>query len=81
MQEGNKDFAAQHYTLWKVAAFRLPVTQQKESGWWDTPPTLHGFCPQDFLSPTTASDPLDLWVMRQEKTLPLAWALQVYAEA
>ena len=39
---------------------------------------LHWLCPQDFLPP--ASDPQHFWVIRQEKTLALARALQVCAE-
>ena len=80
MQEGHSDPAAQHFALWQVAAFRLPVVQQEASGWWDTPPTLHGLHPQDFLPPTTASTQ-DFWVMRQEKTLAFTQALQACTEA
>ena len=75
----HNDPAAQHYALWQVAAFRLPVAQQKASGWWDTLPALHGHCPQDFLPP--ASDPQNFPVIRQKKTLALARALQVCVEA
>ena len=32
MQEGHNDPAAQHFTLWQAAAFRLPVAQQEASG-------------------------------------------------
>ena len=82
MQEGHNDPAAQYFTLLQVAAaaFRLPVAQQEASGWWDTPPALHGLCPQDFLPPTTASNSQN-WVMRQAKMLALAQALQACAEA
>ena len=81
VQEGHNNPADQHFALWQVAAFRLPVAQHGASGWWDTPPTLCGLHPQDFLPPTTASDPQDIWVMRQEKTLALAQALQACTEA
>ena len=81
LQEGHNEPATQHFTLWQVAVFRLPLAQQKASGWWEAPPTLHGLCCQDFLPPTTASDPQDFPVVRQEKMLSLAWALQVCAEA
>ena len=53
VHKGHNDPAAQHYALWQVAAFRLPVVQQEE--WWDVPPMLHGLHLQDFLPP--ASDP------------------------
>ena len=49
VHEGLDEFAAQHHVLWQAASFRLPVAQQEASGWWDAPPVLHGFCPQDFL--------------------------------
>ena len=55
VQEGYNNFSAQHYTLRQVAAFSLPVAQQEVSGWWNTPPVLHGLCLQDFLP--SASSP------------------------
>ena len=76
---GHNDPDAQHYTLWQVAAIRLQVLQQKASRWWDAPPTLHGLCPWDFLTP--ASDPQNFQIIRQEKTLALARVLQVCTEA
>ena len=78
MQAGHSNPAAQHFALWQVAAFRLPVVQHEASGWWDAPPTLHGLHPQDFLPP--ASDPQSFQVIRQEKTLALVRALQACAE-
>ena len=36
MEGGHNDFAAQHFTPWEAAAFRLPVAQQEALGWWDT---------------------------------------------
>ena len=48
-QEGHNNFAAQHYAIWQVAAFRLHVAQQEASGWWDNPPVLHGLCPENLL--------------------------------
>ena len=46
-----------------------------ESIRWDTLPALNGLCSQDFLPPTTASDPQVFWVMRQEKMMALTQAL------
>ena len=69
VQEGYNDPAAQHFALWQVVAFKLPVAQQEASGWWDSPPTLCGLCPQDFLPPTTTSN---FWIMMQAKMLVLA---------
>ena len=63
------------------SCLRPPVAQQEASGWWDTPPTLHGLHPQGFLPPSMASDPQNLWGMRQEKMLALGQALQTCAEA
>ena len=79
VEERHNDPAAQHFTLWQVAAFRLSVAQQGASGWWDTPPALHGLCPEHFFPP--ASDAQDFQVIRQEKMLALAWALQACTEA
>ena len=76
---GHNDPAAQHYAPLQVAAFRLPVVQQEASGWWDAMPMLHGLCPQDFHPP--ASDPQNFQVIRQDKTLALAQALQACVEA
>ena len=75
----HNDPVAQHYTLWQVTALRLPMLQQESSGWWDSLPMLHGFCPYDFLPP--ASDPQNFQVIRQEKTLALARVLQACTEA
>ena len=36
---------ALHYAQWQAVAFRLPLDQQKASGWWDVPPWLCGLCP------------------------------------
>ena len=78
MQEGHNDPAAQHFALWQVAPFRLPVAHKEASGWWDAPPVLRELCPLDFLPPITASD---FQVMRQAKMLALAQALQACTEA
>ena len=63
-----------------MAAFRLPATQQKASGWWDAPPWIGGLQPQEFMPGTDVPSPKNFQVMRQEKTLALAQALQTYAE-
>ena len=76
MKESYNDFETQHYVQWQVAAFRLPAAQQEASGWWDAPSWLSRLYPKDFLPITNASSPKDFWVMRQEKTLALAQALQ-----
>ena len=68
---------ALHYAQWQAAAFRLPLSQQEASGWWDAPPWLCWLCPQDFLPHTNASVTRDFQTVRQEKTLALAQALQV----
>ena len=57
VHEGYDNYSAQHYALWQVAAFRLPLAQQEASGWWDAPPTQQGLHSQDFLPP--ASGPLE----------------------
>ena len=75
MQEEYTDLDAQHFALWQAAAFRLPVAQQKVSGWWDVPSTLPGL--KDSMSPTATSDLQDFLVLRWEKTLALAQVLQV----
>ena len=76
MKEGHSDYQVQDFVLWQAVAFRLPVAQQEASRWWDAPPWLSGLHPQDFMPITDASSPKDLWFMRQEKTLALAWVLQ-----
>ena len=43
-------------------------------------PSSRGLCPQDFLPHTNASDTRDFQMVRQAKTLALAWALQCCAE-
>ena len=73
------DYSAQHYTLWQVAAFRLPLAQQEASSWWDLLPALHRLCPLDFIPP--ASDSWNFQIIQQEKTLAPARALQACAEA
>ena len=78
MQEGHDNYAAQHYALWQVTAFRLPVVQQEASRWWESLPTLQGLCPQDFLPP--ASDLWNFQIIWQENTLALARVLQACAE-
>ena len=81
------------HTLWRKATMILkPGTipsgrqqpsgyrppSRRPSGWWDALPRLSGLCPKDFMPITDASSPKDFQVMRQEKTLALAQALQAY---
>ena len=75
VQEGHNDPVAQHFALWQVAVLRLPVVQQQSWGWWDALPMLHGLHLQAFFPP--APDPQNFQIIRQEKTLPLAWVLQL----
>ena len=79
MQWEHNDHTTQHYGLWKVTAFRLPLSQQEAPGWWDSPPAIHGLCPQDFCPPS--SDPQNFWAIFQENTLALARVLQVCTDA
>ena len=79
MQEEYDEYSTQHYALWQVAAFRLPLVQHEASGWWDASSTLKGFCPEDFLLP--ASDTWNFLIIQQEKTLALARVLHACAEA
>ena len=46
VHEEYDDYSAKHHALWF-----LPLTHQEASRWWNTPPTLQGLCPQDFLPP------------------------------
>ena len=78
MQEDYYELFAQHYDLWQATAFRLALSQQQASSWWDAPHDLQGLCPHDFLPP--ASNPWDFQVICQEKTLALVLALQACAE-
>ena len=58
---------ALHYVWWPTVAFRLPLTQQEASGWWDALPLLCGLCPQDFLSHANTPSTGDFHTVRQEK--------------
>ena len=65
IQGEHDEHTTQHYALWQVTAFRLPLTQQEASGWWDAP-----LFPQDVCPP--ASNPWNFQVIHQEKSLVLA---------
>ena len=60
MRECNLNDEVQHYAIWQVVAFRLPLAQQDALGWWDAPPWLSRLCPQDFMPITDAST---LWIL------------------
>ena len=80
VKEGYHDLKAQHYAQCQSATFRLPAAWQVASGWWDAPHLLSRICPKDFMPITDASGSKDFWVMRQEKTVALAWALHACTE-
>ena len=69
-----------YFSQWQAAVFRLPLTQQEASCWWDSPTSFSRLCTHDLLPHTAASRMRDFQTMRQEKTLALAWALQCCAE-
>ena len=79
VQKGYGEYSTQHYALWQAAAFRLPLAQQEASGWWDALLPYAGFVYRTFFPlPQThgISGP-----STRKKTLALARALQVCAEA
>ena len=80
VNEGYSNYQVQHVVLWQVGTFRLSTTQQEASRWWDVPPWFSGLHHYDFMLIANASNRKDFWVIRWEKTLALAWALQACAE-
>ena len=76
IREGLSKSKSLQWAHWQAVAFRLPLVQHEASGWWDAPPVSSRLCPTDFLFHTDASSPRDFWVVRKEKSLALAWALQ-----
>ena len=80
VEETDNDSQVLHYASWQVAAFWLPATQEEASWWWDAPPWIGGLCPKEFMPGTDDPSPKNFWVMRQEKTLAMAQALQACAE-
>ena len=64
----------------RPATFRLAATQQEASEWWDVPPWIGGLPSKHFMPDTDTPSPKDFWVVRQEKTLPMAQVLQACTE-
>ena len=50
----DNDYQVWYSVSWQVVAFRLSVTQQEASGWWDAPTWIGGLYPQAFMLDTDA---------------------------
>ena len=62
---------------WQVVIFQLPQVQQGAVGWWTPPLAISGLHLEDYM-PSPASS--NFWIMRQQKTMALARALQACTE-
>ena len=62
---------------WQAVAFWLPQAQQEAAGWWAPPLAIPRLQLGDYM-PSPASS--DFWIMRQQKTMALARALQACAK-
>ena len=77
VREGLSNSEGLQEACWQVAVCGLPLAQLEALGWWDAPSWFSRLCPSDFMFHTNSSIPRDFWAVRQEKTIALAWVLQV----
>ena len=75
--ESLNELKALHLACWQAAMFWLPQAQQEAAGWWAPPLTIPRASPQRLHAFPTSSD---FWIMRQQKTMALARALQACTE-
>ena len=61
----------------QATSFWLPLAQHKTAGWWVPPPTIPGLQLEQYM-PSPASS--NFRVVREQRTLALARALQAHAE-
>ena len=78
ISEGLNNPKALHWACWKAAAFQLPLAQQVAAGWWALLPAIPELQLRDFM-PSTASSS-NFQVMRQQRTMALAWVLPACTE-
>ena len=77
LHESLSEPEAFHLACWQAVVFQLSWAQQEIAGWWVPPPAITGLHLEDYMpSPTSA----DFWIMRQQKTMTLAWVLQACGE-
>ena len=62
---------------WQAVAFQLPQAQQEAAEWWASALAIPGLHLEDYMPDPTSSN---FWIMRQQKTIALARALQACAK-